>query len=49
MTSGVLEAEVEGRSGSTPYARWLAACGLWPLWVLAITVLGLAGWRKHAP
>ena len=45
MVSGVLEAEVEGRSGSTPYARWLAACGLWPLWALAIVVLGLAGWR----
>lgn len=31
LVRGTLEAEVEGRSGSTPYARWLAACGLWPL------------------
>jgi len=37
--SAVLETEVEGRSGSTPYARWLAACGLWPLWLLAAAVL----------
>jgi len=49
MTSGVLEAEVEGRSGSTPYARWLAACGLWPLWLFAIAVLGLAGRRTGQP
>ncbi|MDN3922631.1 apolipoprotein N-acyltransferase [Roseateles violae] len=47
--AGVLEAEVEGRSGSTPYARWLAACGLWPLWALALLALGLAGWRRRAP
>ncbi|MBV8603880.1 MAG: apolipoprotein N-acyltransferase [Pelomonas sp.] len=33
---GVLQARVEGRSGATPYARWLAACGLWPLFALAL-------------
>jgi apolipoprotein N-acyltransferase len=47
--AGTLDVVVEGRQGSTPYARWLAALGLWPLWVL-----GLAGavatrrWR-HRP
>lgn len=46
LERGVLEAEVEGRSGSTPYARWLAAFGLWPLWGIAL--LTLIGLRKAA-
>jgi apolipoprotein N-acyltransferase len=47
-TRGVLEAEVHGRIGATPYARWLAAFGLWPLAVVATTVLawGLVGRRR---
>lgn len=39
LQRGVLEAEVEGRSGATPYARWLAALGLWPLWILSLLAL----------
>lgn len=39
LTRGVLEAEVEGRSGLTPYARWVARFGLWPLWSAALTVI----------
>lgn len=46
LVRGVLEAEVEGRSGSTPYARWLNALGLWPLWGIAL--LALLGLRKAA-
>ncbi|MCV2356892.1 apolipoprotein N-acyltransferase [Paucibacter sp. B2R-40] len=46
--AGVLEAEVEGRSGSTPYARWLQAFGLWPLWLAIAIVLGWAGWLRRA-
>ncbi|MBV8123925.1 MAG: apolipoprotein N-acyltransferase, partial [Paucibacter sp.] len=42
---GILECEVEGREGSTPYARWLAALGLWPLWLLALVPLLLQLWR----
>lgn len=38
--AGVLEVTVEGRRGETPYARWLAAAGLWPLWLVAL--LGVA-------
>ena len=42
LERGVLEASVDGRSGTTPYARWLAALGLWPLWALALlTLMGL--------
>lgn len=42
----VLEAEVEGRRGATPYARWLGSVGLWPLWGLAVLPLVLA-WRRR--
>lgn len=45
-TTAVLEAEVEGRHGSTPYARWLAALGLWPLWAAALLPLLAAPWRR---
>jgi apolipoprotein N-acyltransferase len=31
LTEAILESSVEGRRGETPYARWLAAYGLWPL------------------
>ncbi|MED5622474.1 apolipoprotein N-acyltransferase [Ideonella sp. BN130291] len=44
-TEGALEAEVHGRTGATPYARWLSALGLWPLAVLALAVL-LLGRRR---
>lgn len=45
-TTAVLEAEVEGRHGSTPYACWLAALGLWPLWAAALLPLLLAIRRR---
>ncbi len=38
--AGVLEVNVDGRTGETPYVRWLATLGLWPLWALA--ALGVA-------
>jgi apolipoprotein N-acyltransferase len=48
--AGVLEVTVEGRSGVTPYARWLSATGLWPLWALAaaglLPVL-VPAWRRR--
>lgn len=31
----VLIGTVEGRSGRTPYVRWVSTWGLWPLWLLA--------------
>ena len=46
FTRGVLLATVQGRTGLTPFARWSAAAGLWPLWALA--TLGLA-WPRHKP
>ncbi len=58
VTRGVLEASVEGRGltaadgwSITPYARWMAAAGLAPLWLLALggcaLGAGAARWRRH--
>ncbi len=46
-TRGVLMDEVEGRVGLTPYARWVAHTGLWPLWLLGAGGLAWAVWRKR--
>ncbi len=45
FTRGVLEGEVEGRQGTTPYAWWVARLGLWPLWMLGLGVVVCAGWH----
>jgi apolipoprotein N-acyltransferase len=45
-TRAVLEGEVEGRTGVTPYARWVARLGLWPYWLLALGGVGLALRRR---
>lgn len=42
LTRGVLEASVEGRRGLTPYARWVAPFGLWPLWIGALAIVAAA-------
>jgi apolipoprotein N-acyltransferase len=47
-TRGVLPGEFEGRSGLTPYARWVSAWGLAPLWGLGLAVLLLSLWRVRA-
>ena len=38
-TRGVLEGEVQGRNGTTPYAWWVARFWLWPLWLMASLVV----------
>lgn len=42
FTRGSLVGRFEGREGLTPYARWVAAFGLWPLWGLALLGVGWA-------
>ena len=49
LRPGVLTGSVEGRDGLTPFARWVAWGGLWPLWCLALAVLALAWQRAPAP
>ncbi len=43
LERGTLDVVVQGRIGVTPFARWLAAFGLAPLWLLAIAPL-VAAW-----
>jgi apolipoprotein N-acyltransferase len=45
-TRGVLSGRVEGRSGLTPFARWAAWAGLWPLVGLAV---GVCLWARRRP
>jgi apolipoprotein N-acyltransferase len=42
LTQGVLEGRVEGRTGITPFAWWVARFGLWPLWLLCMGVVAAA-------
>jgi apolipoprotein N-acyltransferase len=48
-TRQVLVAEVDGRTGLTPYARWMARFGLWPLWIFALGIVLLATSRHKHP
>ena len=47
-TRAVLQGEVEGRTGMTPFARWVSAWGLWPLWGLALAIVFGAGAASRA-
>jgi apolipoprotein N-acyltransferase len=47
-TRGVLNGEVEGRSAITAYAWWVSRLGLWPLWLVALTVVALAALHRRA-
>jgi len=44
--AGVLEGEVQGRIGMTPFAWWASRWGLWPLWLAVVA--GLL-WALLAP
>lgn len=43
----VLEGQVQGREGTTPFAWWAGRFGLAPLWTLALAVVGLSLWRRR--
>ena len=38
-TQDVLLAQVQGRDGVTPFARWVSQWGLWPLWLACVAVV----------
>lgn len=42
---GVLNVQIEGRTGLTPYATWASRWGMWPYWLGALGVLLITGWR----
>ncbi|MBD8049772.1 apolipoprotein N-acyltransferase [Limnohabitans radicicola] len=49
FTRGSLVGSYEGRMGLTPFVRWAAAWGVWPLWCLGLAMVGwawLSGRRK---
>ena len=51
-TRAVLTGDVQGRTGTTPFASWLARLGLWPLWLLGaapVFAALLRGARKARP
>jgi len=43
---GVLQAQVQGREGTTPFAWWAGRLGLWPLWVLALGAVAVVVRRR---
>lgn len=46
-TRGVLTGSVQGREGLTPFARWAASFGLWPLWALGAAGVAAFAWRAR--
>jgi apolipoprotein N-acyltransferase len=46
LTQGVLDAQVQGRTGLTPFARWAARFGLWPLLLMALAIVAVAVVRR---
>jgi apolipoprotein N-acyltransferase len=48
-TRGVLQGRVQGRKGITPYARWVALAGLWPLFSVALAVVLAAVFLGPSP
>ena len=41
-TRGILEGQVQGRDGMTPFAWWASRWGLWPVWLAVLGVVALA-------
>ena len=42
LTRGVLQGEVQGRNGLTPFAWWASRLGLWPMWLGGGSVVFMA-------
>ena len=46
-TRGVLEGQVQGRSGMTPFAWWASRWGLWPVWLAVCLIVAGAWYAKR--
>jgi apolipoprotein N-acyltransferase len=46
LTRGVLQGQVQGRTGMTPFAWWASRFGLWPLWILALVIVAVAFYKR---
>jgi apolipoprotein N-acyltransferase len=44
--AAVLQGQVQGRVGLTPFALWAARWGLWPQWLMGIAVLCWSAWLR---
>ncbi len=49
FTRSVLNAEVETRSGLTPFAWWASRFGLWPLWLLGVLIVAICARTRLGP
>jgi apolipoprotein N-acyltransferase len=47
LTRAVLTGQFQGRTGITPYARWAAAWGLWPLAAACALLVAALAWRTR--
>lgn len=47
-TQGVLQASVQGRTELTPFARWVAGAGLWPLWLFCVVMVAGCAARRSS-
>jgi apolipoprotein N-acyltransferase len=48
FTRGVLEGQVQGHTGITPYAWWAARAGLWPYLVVGVLACAACARRGRA-
>ncbi len=46
-TRGVLVGEVQGRTGTTPFAWWVARFGLWPIWIIGLAIVLIAAYARR--
>lgn len=46
-TRAILVGDVQGRTGNTPFAWWVARFGLWPIWIVTIAIVFVAAYVRR--